>query len=331
MVIALLLLELVPGASAAGLQAKTMRAPLPAVEVERGLTLPRGWLELGVTYEHKLAAGAWSPEGERVEWEDARWLYTTQRLDLRYGISPRAELYWSLPFHYVRLTNEALGTDTSTFGLGDARFGWRVEWLHRSAPTTSVASSLEARLPTGSEAPGSLIGGANTVSTFVLGTGQMDLAFHTGARQQLGPVAVTVDGSYTRRFSGVTQYTVEVEQYQFLGRFKPGDEGRLVVEPGVQAGPVYLAVEGRLRAWLPAAVGTTSAGVLPDGHLEPLAGTGGWAVDVTPSVTANVSRGVDLRAAVGIPVRGEDLSFFPLEEISPTRGLTWSGGVELRY
>lgn len=331
MLVPLVLLALASPAHAAGFQAKTMRAPLPAVEVERGLTLPRGWLELGISYEHKLATGAWSADGERVEWEDARWLYTTERIDLRYGISPRAELYWALPLHYVRLTNEALDTDTSTFGLGDARFGWRLEWLRRSAPTTSVASSLEARLPTGSEAPGSLIGGPNTVSTFVLGTGQMDLAFHTGVRQQLGPVAVTVDGSYTRRFSGVTQYTVEVEEYQFLGRFKPGDEGRLVVEPGVQAGPVYLAVEGKLRAWLPAETGTTSAGLLPDRQLEPIAGTGGWALDVTPSVTANLSRGVDLKAGVGIPVRGEDLSFFPLEEISPTRGLTWSGGVELRY
>ena len=56
----------------------------------------------------------------------------------------------------------------------------------------------------------------------------------------------------------------------------------------------------------------------------------GWSLDLTPAVTVAVSRGVDLRVAMGIPLRGEDL-LFPLEEITPTRGFTYSGSAEFRY
>ena len=222
LIVPLVLLWMTP-AEAAGFQAKTMRAPLSALEVERGLLMPKGWVELGLQYDHKVALGAWSPDGTAEEWDSARWTYTTQRADLRYGISQRAELYWSLPFHYVRLQNEPLGTDTSTFGLGDAHFGWKLEWFKRAAPTTSVVTDLDFKLPTGSESPGSFIGGPNTITEFVLGTGQLDAGLHVRARQQLGPVSLTGAVGYVRRFSGVTQYTLEVEEYQFLGRFKPGD------------------------------------------------------------------------------------------------------------
>lgn len=324
-------------ASAAGFQAKTMRAPLAAVEVERPLIIGRGWLELGIGADYKYASGYWDADGQAQDWlgvdgkDGARWLYTTERLDLRYGIARRADLYWSVPFHYVRLTNESLGTDTGNFGLGDPRFGWRLEWLGKRAPTTSLISELELKLPAGSESAATYIGGPNTVQAFVLSTGTMDAALALKAKQQFGPVAITGGVGYVHRFSGVTQFTLEVDQYQFLGRFKPGDEVRAQVEPMVQLGPVAAAGELAYRLRFVAAAGTTSGGLIPDDHLDPIEGTDGWALDVTPKLTVNVTRGVDVKAAVGIPLRGEDVSLFPLELLTPTRGLTWSGQVLLRY
>ncbi len=324
------LLALSNPASAAGFQAKTMRAPLSAVEVERGLVIGRGWLELTLAADVKPATGAWSRDGEVDTWEHARWLYTTERAELRYGIMRRAELYASFPVHYVRLTNDALDTDTSTFGIGDPTFGWRLEWLRRPAPLTSIVSDVWFRMPAGSESPGTYIGGPNSVSTFVLSTGTADLGVAARGKQQFGPVAVTASVGYLFRFSGVTQYVIEREELQFAGRFKPGNEWLVSLEPMVQLGPVALACEGALRVRDAARTGTTSAGIFVDRYLEVIEGTDGTALDVEPSVTFNLTRGVDVRGAVNVPLIGEDL-MFPLEQVTPTYGLTYSGSVELRY
>lgn len=344
-VMLLLALSLGSGtAEAAGFQAKTMRAPLAAVEVERPLILGRGWLEFGVGMDYKQAGGCWIGEGESCVYEtgawgddgavdgfeDARWTYTTQRLDVRYGISRRAEIYWNVPFHYVQLQNEKLGTDTSDFGIGDPRFGWKLEWVRKDAPTSSVVTDLQFKLPAGSESPGTFIGGPNTVSGFILSTGTMDAALYLRGKQQFGPFALTGSVGYVHRFSGVTQFAVETENHYFLGRFKPGSETQVAIEPMVQAGPVAVSAEVLYRLRMASMTGTTSPGIYTDAYLVPIEGTDGWSLDVTPAVTVAVSRGVDIRAALGIPLRGEDL-LFPLEEITPTRGITYSGTVEFRY
>lgn len=318
-------------AEAAGFQAKTMRSPLSAVEVERPLIIGRGWLELGLGADVKLATGYWGEGGKPLAWDSAKWLYTTQRADMRYGISRRGELYASVPFHYVKLTNDALGTNTDNFGIGDPHFGWRLEWFHRDAPTTSIISELDMKVPTGSESAATYIGGPNTVSTFVMSTGTPDLSLSAKGRQQLGPLAFDASVGYVHRFSAVTQYVIEVEQYQFLGRFRPGSEVRASAGALAQLGPVALGADALFRLRFPAASGTTSSGLIPDAHLEPIEGTDGWSVDLNPKLTANVTRGFDVNAGVGIPLRGEGLGLFPLEEITPTRGITWSGSIELRY
>lgn len=345
-VLVMLLLALTFGsgpAQAAGFQAKTMRAPLAAVEVERPLIIGRGWFEVGLGMDYKVAGGcwpspdscvaetgAWGSDGAVDPFDHARWTYTTQRLDVRYGISRRAEIYWSVPFHYVNLQNDQLNTDISDFGLGDPRFGWKLEWVRKDAPTTSVVTDLQFKLPSGSESPGTYIGGPNTVSDFVLSTGTMDAALHLRGKQQFGPFAVTGSVGYVHRFSGVTQFAVETENHYFLGRFRPGSETQVAVEPMVQAGPVAVSAEVLYRLRLKSATGTTSPGLFPDAYLVPIEGSDGWSLDVTPAVTVAVTRGVDLHVAMGIPLRGEDL-LFPLEELTPTRGFTYSGTAEFRF
>ncbi|MFZ5476926.1 MAG: hypothetical protein ACOZNI_09150 [Myxococcota bacterium] len=336
----LLSLALATGSSpalAAGFQAKTMRAPLSAAEVERPLVIGRGWLEFGLGVDYKLADGHWTDEGGLFtdpgaldRFESARWMYTTERLDVRYGIARRGELYWSVPFHYVRLTNEDLGTNISDFGIGDPRAGWKMEWLRTEAPTSSVITDLEFKLPAGIEAPGTYIGGPNTVTGFVMSTGTMDVALHVRGKRQFGPAAVTAGVGYVYRFSGVTQYCIETTEQQFVCRVKPGDEVRASLEPMVQLGPLALSAEGLVRIRSATKTGTTSGGFNPDAHLRPIDGTDGVNVDVVPRLTANLTRGFDLVGAVGIPIAGEDL-LFPLEEVTPTYGYTYSLTAEIRY
>ncbi len=319
-----------------------MRAPLSALEVERPLVLGKGWLELGLDFEYKRTGGrqlfgilpeggAWSAEGAPVAWRDARWVYTTERADLRYGISRRADLWVSVPFHYVHLGNEVKGTDIADFGLGEPRFGWTLEWYHHDASTTSVVTDLAYKAPAGNEAPGNYIGGPNTVTRFPMSTGTPDISLDLRAKQQIGPVALTGSVGFVYRFSGVSQFVVEVTEYQFSGRFQPGHELHGEFSPLVQLGPIAVVGDAIVRRRFVASVGTTSGGLNWNENLDPIPGSDGWSLDAGGGLIANVTRGFDVHAGVSVPVRGEDLNFFPLEDLTPTRGVTYSTTVELRY
>lgn len=308
-----------------------MRAPLSASQVERALIIGRGWLEFDIGGDYKSATGYWDERGVAREFDGAKFLYTTERLGIRYGITRRSEFYWNFPFHYVNLSNKKLGTDTSSFGLGDLSFGYKYEWFRREAPLTSVITDIQWRMPSGSEAPASTIGGPNTVSEIVLSTGQPDMHIVLKAKQQVG--AFSIDGGidYVHRFSAVTQFVAEVEEYQFQGRFKPGDEVRFNVQPTLQLGPVAIGANAVYGLRMKAMSGTTSAGLIPDANLKPIQGTDGDYLDVTPVATLHLTRGFDIQGAATIPLMGEDLAFWPLEEISPTRGITYSATFQLRY
>ena len=60
-------------------------------------------------------------------------------------------------------------------------------------------------------------------------------------------------------------------------------------------------------------------------------GSGGWSFGVDTQLIAHASKNADFVLGLHVPVRGEDLMFFPLEDIHPTRGLTWSAALKFRY
>jgi len=231
----------------------------------------------------------------------------------------------------VRLKNDALGTDTEGFGIGEPKFGWKWEIFNRNIPTSSVVLDLQYKMPTGQETAGTYVGGPNTFSTIPMSTGQADLAAFLRGKQQFGPFALEGAVGWVNRFSGVSQFVVEVDQYQFSGRFKPGSEVRAELSPMLQLGPVALHGTAVYRRWFEAALGSTAEGFFVDKNLDPIAGSDGWGFDAGGGVVVNVTRGVDVLASASVPIRGEDLLFFPLEGISPTRGPTLSASVELRY
>jgi len=176
------------------------------------------------------------------------------------------------------------------------------------------------------------VGGPNTVSTFAMSSGQSDLAGYLRFKQQVGPLAATVSAGYVHRFSGVSQFVVDTETYQFAGRFKPGSEVRAEGELLAQVvGPLAFYGDATYRRWFEGAIGTTSGGFYADANLDPIAGSDGWSVDAGGGAIVNVTRGVDVAAAVSVPLRGEDLAYFPLEDIAATRGITYSATLEMRY
>jgi hypothetical protein len=328
-----------PDAHAAAFEAKTMRETLSAREVERPLILGKGWLEFGLGMDYKVADGAWDSAGEQVDWTDdagdgydgARFTHTTQRLGLRYGITRRGELYWTIKTHYLSLVNDQLGTDLSQFGLGDPRFGYKFELFRSVAPVTSVIVYGDYKAPAGNESPGNYVGGPTTFSSFIMTTGTPDAEVGLRAKRQIGPVALQGGVAYVQRFSGVVQYVIETELNQFSGRIKPGNITKADAALLVGIGPVALDMGALLQVRDDTRLGATAAGLFPAKNLAVVEGSGGWALDATGGLTFNMTRGIDLVGAVTVPLRGEDLMFFPIEDIHPTRGNTYSGTVEFRY
>jgi len=331
--LATLLLGYATDAQAAGgpFGAKAMREAFSTREVDRSLLLPKGWLELSLGFDYKLGMGAWGEDGSRQAWESARWHYMTEHVGLRYGLGPRVELWADMPIHQARLVNEELETDIKDWSFGDPRFGAKFNLISREVPRTSFVLELGYKAPAAKESPANYIGGPNNVTGFVFTTGTPDLSVGLGAKQQVGPVGFTAHMAYVHRFSGVVQYLVELENNQFLGRIKPGDQVKADLYVGVELGPVWLHAGGQFEWHDVTRIGISSQGVNPNHHTDVVAESDGTSFDVKPGVTLNLSRGVDVHAYANLPLVGEDLQFFPIEDLHPTLGPTFGGAVELRY
>ncbi len=318
-------------ALAGGFEAKTSRETLAAREVERPLILGKGWLEFGLGTDVKVATGEWSPAGEPVDWTDTTWLYTTESVRVRYGITRRDELYWDFNTHYVKLTNGNTDEPLTDFGLGDPHFGYRYEVFRSRAPLTSIVVLADYKAPLGNEAPGNYVGGPYTFSRVVMSTGTPDVTLGVRGKRQFGPVALTLGAAYVRRFSGIAQWAIETEYNQFNARVKPGDERVVDGSLLVQLGPVALDGGAVLRTRDAFKYGNSVEGPQPGAELKTWEGSDGWSLDSVFGLTFNATRGVDLVLGARVPLRGEDLQFWPLEDVQPTRGNTYSGTVEFRY
>lgn len=330
--LALFLVGLLPAsAEASAFEPKTMQDTFPVREVERPLTMPKGWLQLSLGTDVKSASGYWNSAGEPVDFANAHWMWSTQTLGVRYGLAHRSELFWNLRTHYARLTNDVLGTDTAAFGLGDPSFGYQLELLSREAPRASLAAWAEYKAPAANESPGNYVGGANSFSTIVMTTGTPDLSVGLRSKNQFGPVALTLGIAGVHRFSNVVQYLVETSQNQFNGRIKPGDIVKADGTLTAQLGPVALKGTAVLQTRGLTYVGVTSEGLTGDRNLTPVAGSDGVSLDVTPAAVLTLGRSLDLNFSVNVPIIGEDFQFFPIEDLEPTRGATYSGSVAFRY
>ncbi len=116
-----------------------------------------------------------------------------------------------------------------------------------------------------------------------------------------------------------------------MGRIKPGDQVKADLDVGVQLGPVWLHTAGKVEWRDVTRIGTSSRGSSPNSNTDVVAESDGTAFDVSPGIVLNLSRGVDVSGYANIPLVGEDLQFFPIEDLHPTRGPTFGGAVELRY
>ena len=339
---------------ATGLELKTSNAYIPNRSLQRRLVLGKNWFEVSVGSTYKDATGSWNPDGVELlyngeslpykPFDSASWLYTTQSFNFRYGLMNRVELYWNFKSHYVALENPLLGTDTSQYGVGDPEFGFKFELSqfkkskHKKNPNKikySGSSSIlytHYKAPLANEAPGNYVGGPNTFNQFVLTTGTSDWSFGYAYKNILAStLAFDFDVQYKVRISALALYAVETDNNQFSVRVKPGNE--LIGKAGVstQAGPLFLSTGAWFTLRGHTKVGNTVDGLIPSLQLDQIDGSDGWALDSVSSATLNIGQRYDIVGSVKIPLRGEDLLFFPIEDIHPTYGITYAGYITARF
>jgi len=129
----------------------------------------------------------------------------------------------------------------------------------------------------------------------------------------------------------LTNYAIETDMNQFSSRVKPGDLNILDVQGEMQLGPLNVQAGGTYTQRGFFQIGSTSDGWLPNKNLESIEGSNGWAMDARIGATLNLFQEMDINANALIPLRGEDLMFFPLEDVHPTYGLVYSGELVYRF
>ncbi len=348
--VALLLLSAVPlkEARASAFQTHTYQADLPLRLVERPLVLGKGWVQLSFGFDAKVSTsyflagdsvwnmGTTEGTNQSPYANNARWNYNQVHIRADWGFTKNSQLFLDIPFVISHLGND-IGADITSAGLGDVRLGIIQQWYRhidqKGRFNTSLASTLEVKTPTGNESPGSYLSSPGNVTYLVLGTGTYDLALDLALKQQLGPLALKVRAGYTAKFSNVVEYLIEDEENQFNLRIDPGDEVNFDIGLLAQLGP-YVGLElgmintyrGRTRT------GPSSEGIDPCSACDPIEGSNGIWTDGRIGLSVSPINRFQVDGFVEYTLAGRNSTFmFPLEDISPSRGMTAGGRISLRF
>ncbi len=318
-------------AIAGGFEPKTMQDRFEPNVVDRYLVLGKGWLQFDITGEYKFSNQYWDADGNVQNFENAEWVYSSQKYTLSYGLTRYSQLSWGMKTHYVSLTNDVLGTDSQQFGVGDPEIGYKYELLRKIKPLTSLAVYVNYKTPLANEAPGNYVGGPNTFSSFIFTSGTPDISTGVQMKKGFGPIAITADVGYKYRVAGLTLYAIETNLNQFMMRIKPGDVTHAKVDLDLQLGPVFVGGSAFFQHRSSFRIGNTALGIDPNKNLEEVIDSDGWSLDVNTTFGVSIGHQFDLIGSVWIPLRGEDLQFFPIEDIHPTYGNTYTATMRYRF
>ena len=242
---------------------------------------------------------------------------------LRYGVTCRGCLYWTIKTHHISLVNDQLGTELSQFGLGDPRFVQvRTVPFGRTGDLRHPVRGLQGA--GGHRVAGELCRRPHHVQ-FVHHDDRDARRNSARAKRQVGPVAIQGGLAYVQRVSGVVQYVLETELTQFSGRIKPGNVTKADAGLLVGIGPVALDMGALLQVRDDTRIGATAAGLFPAKNLTVVEDSGGWALDATGGFTFNMTRGVDFVGSVAVPL-GERTSCSSPSSTSTPRGATPTAG-----
>jgi hypothetical protein len=219
-------------------------------------------------------------------------------------------------------------------GLGDLTGGFRFQFLRSQSDDGKLGSSLigqlHLRFPTGSESPGSYIGGPNNVATVITGTGTWGVDLSARFKQQLAIIAIEAGVGFTWNPTGTVMYLLENEENQFNQHLDPGDVIHADVGVAVNiiknlglGGTFYLDYRTKSR-W-----GSTSNTFPACKECAEIPGSDGLYMDVEANVYADFNVHLGLEGYFRYTLAGRHNFLWPLEDISPARG--WTVGANLAY
>ena len=282
----------------------------PSSEVERPITLSKGWAEFMVGYSYRSSDSFFDDDGSRTD-----GLYdfveNTIELALRYGWTRNLTLGLTLPYAFKEFSNDE-GLEMSGHGLGDGSFWLTYQALHRADPLSSVAFRFRAEFPMGNESPGGFSN--DTLEVILFGRGVYSLHGSVLGKKQLADFAFLAEAGYTVRLPGTVMYVAGVQGQ--AGRIDFGDEvflngavlwqlpgpvctvGAYLLFPFVtlplqllDRSPEGLVIAARARYVYR---GETEYGVR--GHLDSTI-TNGWTFDLDPEATLQIGPHCDLRVS----------------------------------
>lgn len=283
------LLLIMPVTALAQVQPKRSREPLPAIEVERGLVLPKGWFEVALSHSTGRVRGTWAADGSLDPFE-RRWVQHTQRAVLRYGLAPKVEVFGALPVH-----EGSAGTFTAA--VGRASFGVRGELVGTDLPTTSWAVEVGSSGASGPEpdiARG-LPDPANPL-TFIGGTPSGWIA--SALRRQIGALALALRVEHHVYFPARVGLSVDW--------MDPGDHWVAEGSVLLQGGPVVVSAEPRV---VRRGITRIAQQRVPNSD----------GIDLRSRFRAEIhaSRGFEVGVFADLHLRGEDSMLYPIEEGTP--------------
>ncbi len=344
-------LLMTPGhAEASWLQPHTRQDPFPHAEVERSLVVGKSWVvaDLDFSWKHSNSHfigdnlfNLGVTEGTHFEYEknEATWDYRRWELGLTWGFTRNLQIDIRVPVIWASVWNNRMmdGDEKAPIegvGLGDVSGGFVFQWLRKEKPklNNSLVTGLKIRFPTGSESPGSYLGGPNNVPTVLTGSGTWGFDINVRFKQQLAIVAIEAEIGYTWNPVNVVMYLVEDQENFFNQHLDPGDviHGNLGVT--VQffknlalRGDLFLDYRTATR-W-----GSTSDTFPACADCPKIADSNGFWMDVQARLIGDITDRLGLDGYFRYSLAGRRNFLWPIEELSPSRGWTAGTNVSFRF
>ncbi len=295
----------------AGFGVRTSREPLPSREIEKSVTLPKGWTELELDLARAGARDAFDSDGTPVPL-DVPWRTTRAAATLRYGLAPGWEVFGTVPL----MLAEPDPDGPVQAGFSTVEVGTRVALQRSEAPFHSIGVGLVGRMPLGF-AGGDLVGGERVPLT----TGTGDVQLQLDARRAWSGLRIELSLTAMHRFAGRARWV----NGGAGGRVQPGAVATAQLEGLVQAGP--LAFGPAIRSVARAAVKVAD----DDDRWIPVRRSGGGSIDTGGRMLVNLTRGFELEARLHWVVVGEDRDFVRLDELHPARTRTAALAARIRW
>lgn len=282
------------------------RAALPAREVERSLWVPMGWTLVQGSAWSKRIRGAWSDQGRPIP-ADGDWRMSGSDLTVRHGWGGRME--WWLSADYRAQSRSGSGRPLQERGLVDPEMGVRWGLLEQEASGSWMAIDLFTQAAAGAD--GSPLDGP--VPQLALSSGVSHLGSRLSLRQRVG--ALRFDGSLA---SSRAIPTLVGHVDSAPGRLDVGWTVRVDAEVWLQAGPLWAA--GALDASHRSTARVEGVPVWEPRRRWSNAGVRGG---------IQVSRGARFGGGATWTMSGSGWAFPGVESLSPLRGVTAVGELEV--